>query len=819
MKNLIGTTIALLMMLSLVQAMPLHPRVVQMVKDGILPESALENPQFYAQRGINQGKPNRLAALDQPSGQFKILAILVNFSDHPSQVAPSYFDNLLYGTTGNTVRTFYTLASYGNLDIITVNLPSALGWKTLPQTYAYYVDGQKGFGSYPHNAQKLAEDAISAANPYVNFSNYDNDNDGYVDALVIIHSGPGYEYSGNVNDIHSHAWSCFIPQYVDGKIVTSYSMEPEYWSNPNDMTCGVYCHELGHVFGLPDFYDYGYDSRGLGSWSVMAGGSWNGSSGSSPACFDAFSKIYLGFVTPINLTLNTSQVSFPAVIDTGVIYKLWTNGGSSQEYFLVENRQKTGFDTYLPAAGLNIYHVDEAVGGNDNQWYPGYTTYGHYEVAIEQADGLWDLEHNTDGGDTGDPFPGSTNNRTFNSTSTPNAKSYADAVTYVSVTNISNSGSIMTADLTVANAPAIPTLVTPINGGYTNNRRPLFDFSDSPGATKYHIQVDDSTDFAFPVINDNNVLASQFTPPGNLSDHRYYWRVRAFNGSAWSGWSNMWNIIVDATAPTAPLNLLANGANPTTWTNGSNILINWSNPTDLSGIKRNLYKVGSAPTSAFDTTHSIGPIPPVYLTMTTSGSQTVYFWLLDNAGNAAYQNTAQVVINYDGIRPSGSIAVSTDTSASLSFRVNWSRGEDTGGSGLSNHYTVKVKTDNGAWQVWQLNVTDTTALCTGQHGHTYSFESACYDNAGNVELYTSVAEAVTVIDTNAFIAGDANHDGLVRGSDVIYLVGFFKGFNPEPTPLRAGDANGDCQVLGGDVTYLVRYFKGIGDPPIRGACD
>lgn len=819
MKSQIVIAVVFLLSLSVAQSMPLHPRVFQMVQDGILPKSALEDPQFYAERGINQGKPQKLAALDQPSGQFKTLAILVNFSDHPSQVATSFFDNLLYGTTGNTVRRFYSLASYGNLDIITVNLPSALGWKTMPQTYAYYVDGQKGFGSYPHNAQKLAEDAVSAANPYVNFANYDNDNDGYVDALMIIHSGPGYEFTGNVNDIHSHAWSCFIPQIVDGKIVTSYSMEPEYWSNPNDMTCGVYCHELGHVFGLPDFYDYGYDSRGLGSWSVMAGGSWNGSNGSSPACFDAFSKAFLGFVNPINLTENTSQVSFPAVIDTGIIYRLWTNGGSSQEYFLVENRQKTGFDSYLPAGGMLIYHVDESVSGNNNQWYPGYTSNGHYQVALEQADGLWDLEHDTDGGDSGDPFPGSTVNRTFSATSTPNSKSYADAVTYVSVTNISNSSSVMTADLTIANAPPIPTLVTPLNGGYSNSLRPLFDFSDSQGAIRYHIQIDDSTDFVFPVINNNNVTVSQYTPTSNLTERRYYWRVRAYNGSAWSGWSTVWSLIIDVTPPVAPINLLANGANPTPWTNNATVVINWTNPSDVSGIKRNLYKIGSAPTSAFDSTHSLGPSGPVNLIMSSSGSQTIYFWLLDNAGNANHLNNAQVVVNYDGVRPTGSIAVSADTSASLTFRVSWSRGQDTGGSGLSGHYTVKVKTDNGIWQVWQLNVTDTTALCTGQHGHSYSFESACYDIAGNVELFAATAEAVTVIDTNAFIPGDANHDGLVRGSDVIYLVGFFKGFNPEPQPLRAGDANGDCLVLGGDVTYLVRYFKGLGDPPVRGICD
>ena len=63
----------------------------------------------------------------------------------------------------------------------------------MPQTYDYYVDGNYGFGSYPHNAQRLTEDAVNAANPYVDFSQYDNDGDGVVDALYIIHAG--HEYS------------------------------------------------------------------------------------------------------------------------------------------------------------------------------------------------------------------------------------------------------------------------------------------------------------------------------------------------------------------------------------------------------------------------------------------------------------------------------------------------------------------------------------------------------------------------------------------------------------------------------------------------
>ena len=74
-------------------------------------------------------------------------------------------------------------------------------------------------------------------------------------------------------------------------------------------------------------------------------------------------------------------------------YLLW-NSLCGSEYFLVENRQQTSYDTYLPGNGLCIYHIDNSVNNNNNEWYPGHTSSGHYHVALEQADGLWNLEHN-----------------------------------------------------------------------------------------------------------------------------------------------------------------------------------------------------------------------------------------------------------------------------------------------------------------------------------------------------------------------------------------------------------------------------------------
>jgi len=86
---------------------------------------------------------------------------------------------------------------------------------------------------------------------------------------MIVHAGRGAEYTGSLNDMWSHKWS-IIPRACDGVSVSDYTVMPEYWSSPGDMTIGVFCHELGHAFGLVDLYDTDNSSYGTGYWSLMS---------------------------------------------------------------------------------------------------------------------------------------------------------------------------------------------------------------------------------------------------------------------------------------------------------------------------------------------------------------------------------------------------------------------------------------------------------------------------------------------------------------------------------------------------------------------
>lgn len=143
------------------------------------------------------------------------------------------------------------------------------------------------------------------------------------------------------------------------------------------------------------------------------------------------------------------------------------------------------------------------------------------------------------------------------------------------------------------------------------------------------------------------------------------------------------------------------------------------------------------------------------------------------------------------------------------------------GSAYSAQLTVVGGIGNKTWSDLN-NDLDSTGLALSANGlisgtplraDSIAFTARVIDSLG-----ASVQKQLTIVVSSDFLAGDANGDGQVRGSDVTRLVGFFKGLAAPPSPLLAGDANGDCLVSGGDVTYLVRYFKGFGDPPFRGDC-
>ncbi len=447
------------------QAMPLSPESVEKLRAAGRLEEVSSRYKKAVERGVDQPGPNLFKAMrrlrrdnaDQTT--FRVLVILVDFSDNiadQDNYPTEHYEELLFSLGAlnpGSMREYYRENSYDEVDII----GEAVGWYRMPQTYAYYVDHNNGLGAYPRNAQGLTEDAVNAADGDVDYSLYDNDEDGWCDPIFVVHAGPGAEnHGGDPDMIWSHSWA--LNQYrfqADGVWINRYTTEPE------DGGVGVFGHELGHaLFGLPDVYDRDYSSEGLGYWSMMAAGSHNGG-GNSPSHFDAWCKLDAGFINPAVLEYDLNNVQIQPAENREDCYLLWTRGVYGDEYFLVENRQRVGFDAALPSSGLMIYHVDNASQGtqNDNEWYPGHEDQGHYLVALEQADGDWDLERDINRGDTGDPYPGNENNLTFGYNSTPDSRDYSGAWTGVAVRNIQINGGVVTCDLAVGSAQvSIPQL-------------------------------------------------------------------------------------------------------------------------------------------------------------------------------------------------------------------------------------------------------------------------------------------------------------------------------------------------------------------------
>jgi M6 family metalloprotease-like protein len=375
-----------------------------------------------AARDINNGTGHNE---DQPvkgsfpqTGKRKVLLILMQYPDLKAKYPASNYANLMNQSNYKGIgsfKDFYLKSSFGKLEIEA----DVIGWFTAPNGYAYYANSN-GKG----RARELVASAIdSAEKAGIDFSKYDNDKNGEVDGVMVLHSGPGAEEGSQNQYIWSHRWS-ISPKKYDGVYIEDYAINPESRNFQSRMIgIGVLCHEFGHLLGLPDLYDVTYASSGIGNWSLMAGGCWLDDE-NTPANNDAWSRIELGWIKPVTIEAAGYYILKPAANDS-TVYKVLTP--VSTEFFLLENRQKTGFDKQLPYKGMAIWHIDQAVLNvtlSSNSVNADKTRKG---VDLEEADGTNGLDDPNNRGDAGDLFPGFKMNTSFDDDTKPNAKTYNGA--------------------------------------------------------------------------------------------------------------------------------------------------------------------------------------------------------------------------------------------------------------------------------------------------------------------------------------------------------------------------------------------------------
>lgn len=369
------------------------------------------------------------------TGAVRVVVVLADFEDKNMTAIQEHFEELFFSLGAmphGSVREYFREATHGLVDIV----GEVVGPVRLPKKLSWYANGNYGIGrpSGEARAHLMARDTAITADPSINYAPYDNDGNGFVDAFIVVHAGRGGEVTGDSGDIWSHKWVLPNAYNADGARIFAYLTIPE------DAKIGVCAHELGHlVFGFPDLYDIDGSSEGVGNWCLMGGGSWGGG-GDVPTHPSAWCKVDQGWATVANVTGSTT-LSLPDVKNSHQVHRLWTGGLPGSEYFLLENRQRTGYDVSLPGDGMLIWHIDEHQPDNSDET--------RYLVGLVQADDERELEFGVNRGDAGDAYPGSSGNTAFGAATAPRSHSHAGAPTGVSVTGISASGPTMTATVQV----------------------------------------------------------------------------------------------------------------------------------------------------------------------------------------------------------------------------------------------------------------------------------------------------------------------------------------------------------------------------------
>lgn len=365
-------------------------------------------------------------------GEVHSLVILVQFADTKFSTVGSdahqFFNNMLnepgftYSNGANgSARDFYLNSSNGRFqpqfDVI--------GPVTLPEKYSYYGANQGSSVDNPARLEQFVREACTLADPLVDFSQYDHNQDGYIDNIYFFYAGKGEADSGDGNAIwpHSAYYSDMAKDAglsetslkLDGVEVGNYTCSNEINGTlitPQPAGIGTFVHEFGHVLGLADHYDvnYGMTTFAPGSFDTMAQASYN-NNGNTPAAFSAYERACLGWLDLTVLKNGVDSLNvLPDLNDSNKAYVVPVGGTNDEEYFIMENRQKKGWDAFIPGHGMLLWHIDyDAKAWEKNELN---ITGTHQRVDIVEADNKL-----TDNTRAGDPFPGTSNVTQCNLTS------------------------------------------------------------------------------------------------------------------------------------------------------------------------------------------------------------------------------------------------------------------------------------------------------------------------------------------------------------------------------------------------------------------
>ena len=341
----------------------------------------------------------------------KGLILLVNFKDVKFQEENNQaFYNNVANTPGYTDENGFqgSVADYfkdQSRDQFRLTF-DVVGPVTVSKNAKYYGENDAN-GDDKHPEEMVVEAVKLVKDQVTNWNQYDWDGNGEVDQVMIIYAGEGEADGGAESTIWPHEWQLQYVnldfEVVDGVKINTYavanegSVQQDYWTGIEYFAVngiGTICHEFSHCLGLPDMYDTSYGGNyGMGAWSLMDSGSYNGD-GFIPSGYTSYDKYCIGWIEPTELTTAMEVNGMQALTESDDVFII-KNAAHPDEYYLLENRQKKGWDAETPAKGMLILHVDydpdiwlyNLVNSNSDGSF-GYPVNDHQRCTIFHADGV-----------------------------------------------------------------------------------------------------------------------------------------------------------------------------------------------------------------------------------------------------------------------------------------------------------------------------------------------------------------------------------------------------------------------------------------------
>jgi M6 family metalloprotease-like protein len=382
------------------------------------------------------------------------LCLLIDFSDDQATIPQADIINFCNGDdytdydNNGSVKKYYldnsnNLLTYTNVVTIYIRAPQ-------PKTYYNNTSNDAGV-----QGRLLITNAIAVMKALPNYNTeilptfgpLTVDGSNNVVAFNVFYAGDNGGVWAKGLWPHSSSLASPLELSAGGKKVYHYQLT----NIGSSLEIGTFCHENGHMLcGFPDIYDYDYDSwGGAGFFCLMDYGCYGGNNGSNPVQICAYLKRAAGWanVTDLNSMSNLTATVTAAPTAGYNNYYRYRKPGVSTEYFLVENRQQTGHDASIPAAGIAIWHIDE-LGNSNNQSLAPNTTHANYEVTLVQADNLWHFEYYQNLYDSEDLYyagnSASAYSNRFDDNSSPNAHWWDGTSSGIKFRNFSVSETSMT---------------------------------------------------------------------------------------------------------------------------------------------------------------------------------------------------------------------------------------------------------------------------------------------------------------------------------------------------------------------------------------